>query len=458
MIQEQIFRAYDIRGRYPDELDEASAEAIGWSIGSFARSKGERSIAVGRDGRLSSTALSSALVRGLVAAGMEVFDIGLATSPMLYFAATTLCSSGVEVTGSHNPKNHNGFKVVVGGRALYGPEIQALRVLSRRETPHPETSPGRASVASVLDAYIRRIVSDVALERPMRVAVDCGNGVAGASAPEVLRALGCDVVEINSEVDGNFPNHHPDPGDPANLVQLIEVVRVQGCELGLAFDGDGDRLGVVTAEGEVIFPDRFALLLIEDILAKHPGATIISDVKCSRVLSSRVRQLGGEPLMSPTGHSIIKHKMRETGSPFALELSGHMFFADRWPGFDDGTYAAARLLEILARSPNAAEVFKALPRTFATPEVLIACESPRRAMQELINTATFTVPAIATGIDGLRVDWPWGFALVRVSNTQNVLVSRFEGTSAQALARVQSEMMNQLRRVLPAAVVPDAVA
>ncbi|MDB5900744.1 MAG: phosphomannomutase/phosphoglucomutase-like protein, partial [Ramlibacter sp.] len=333
-----IFKAYDVRGIVPATLTEEVAEALGRAFGTRARQEGEKAVAVGRDGRLSGPTLSAALVRGLVASGVDVIDVGMVTTPMLYFAANTLATSGIQVTGSHNPKDYNGFKMVLGGRAIYGDEIQALRQTIEAES---WVTPGGGAIRNVnlYAPYRDRIVSDIKLARPMKIVVDCGNGVAGASAPSIFRAIGCEVIELFSEVDGNFPNHHPDPSKPENLRDLIRALETSDAELGLAFDGDGDRLGIVTKGGNTIYPDRQMMLFARDVLTRVPGGTILFDVKCTQRLAPAIREAGGTPLMYKTGHSLIKARMKELGAPLGGEMSGHIFFKERWFGFDDGTYA-----------------------------------------------------------------------------------------------------------------------
>ena len=452
-----IFKAYDIRGIVPTQIDEALAEALGLAFGTVALREGETCVAVGRDGRLSGPVLSAALVRGLVAAGVEVIDIGLATTPMLYFAAHTLCTSGIQVTGSHNPKDYNGFKMVMAGRAIYGEEIQTLRRLMESETGVLKSG-GAVRAVDVLPAYRARIVGDIKLARPMKIVVDSGNGIAGASAPGILRALGCDVTELFSEVDGNFPNHHPDPSKPENLRDLIGALQAGDAELGLAFDGDGDRLGIVTKDGNNIYPDRQMMLFAQDVLSRVPGGTILFDVKCSQRLAPAIVAAGGVPLMFKTGHSLIKAKMKEINSPLGGEMSGHIFFKERWFGFDDGTYAAGRLLEILSHSPDANAVLNALPTSFSTPELNVKCAEgePHALVETLVAGANFSAPAKVNTIDGLRVDWPDGFGLIRASNTTPVLVLRFEGHTPEALHRIETEMLALLRTVKPGAVIDEA--
>ena len=475
-VTPSIFKAYDIRGTTPTTLNEAVAEAVGLAFGTQALALGERTVAVGRDGRLSGPALSAALMRGLAAAGVEVIDIGLATTPMLYFAAHTLCASGIQVTGSHNPRDDNGFKMVLAGRAIFGEDIQALRHMIDGETWQSRAG-GSVRSVDVLPAYRERIVGDIRLARPvqvsgesgadglcdikkvmtrpMKIVVDCGNGVAGASAPSIFRAIGCEVIELFSEVDGNFPNHHPDPSKPDNLRDVIRVLQAADAELGLAFDGDGDRLGIVTKDGQNIFPDRQMMLFAQDVLARVPGGTIVYDVKCSQRLAPAIEAAGGVPLMFKTGHSLVKARMKEVDSPLGGEMSGHIFFKERWYGFDDGTYAGCRLLEILSRHPDPSAVLNALPTSHSTPELNVACAEgePHRLAAELQGLAAdaFKAPAQVSTIDGLRVDWPDGFGLIRASNTTPVLVLRFEGQTDAALKRIEADMLALLRRVKPEA-------
>ena len=458
-ISPTIFKAYDIRGIVPSTLNAAVALGLGRAFGTAARAQGQTVVAVGRDGRLSGPELSAALVQGLVESGVEVIDIGLCTTPMLYFAAATLCQSGIQITGSHNPKDYNGFKMVLAGRAIYGEDIQQLRRTMEAESW--QLAPGGSvRQADVLPAYVQRIVGDVKLARPMKIVVDCGNGVAGASAPGIFRALGCEVVELFSEVDGNFPNHHPDPSKPENLRDLIAALQDTDAELGLAFDGDGDRLGIVTKDGQNIFPDRQMMLFAQDVLSRVPGGTILFDVKCTQRLAPAIQAAGGQPLMYKTGHSLIKARMKEVDSPLGGEMSGHIFFKERWYGFDDGTYAGCRLLEILSRSSDPSSVLNALPTSHSTPELNVQCAEgePHQLTAKLQALAgeAFSSPAQVSTIDGLRVDWPDGFGLIRASNTTPVLVLRFEGHTEEALRRIEAQMCALLERVKPGAQVGSA--
>ena len=456
-ISASIFKAYDIRGVVPTTLDAEIAEALGRAFGSAARAAGEKSVAVGRDGRLSGPALSEALIRGLVATGVEVIDVGAVTTPMLYFAANTLATSGIQVTGSHNPKDYNGFKMVLAGRAIYGDEIQSLRRVMEAGSAQLAEG-GSVRKVDVLEDYKQRIVGDIKLSRPMKIVVDSGNGIAGASAPAILRAIGCEVTELFSEVDGDFPNHHPDPSKPENLVDLIAALKSGDAELGLAFDGDGDRLGIVTREGNNIYPDRQMMLFAQDVLSRVPGGTIVYDVKCSQRLGPAIEAAGGVPMIFKTGHSLIKAKMKEIDSPLGGEMSGHIFFKERWFGFDDGTYAGCRLLEILSQSPDASAVLDGLPTSFSTPELNVKCAEgePHTLVDQLVKTANFAAPAKLSTIDGVRVDWPDGFGLIRASNTTPVLVMRFEGQTQAALERIESEMLTFLKTVKPDATIAEA--
>ena len=453
-LHPSIFKAYDIRGVVPSTLDEAVARGLGLAFGTQALRQGQTVVAVGRDGRLSGPALSAALMQGLTAAGVDVIDVGAVTTPMLYFAASTLCASGIQVTGSHNPKDYNGFKMVLAGRAIYGDDIQGLRAMMEQQSWVLAREPGQVRVADVWPAYCQRIVSDVKLARPMKLVIDSGNGIAGASAPALFRALGCEVIELFSEVDGHFPNHHPDPSKPENLRDLIAALHSSDAELGLAFDGDGDRLGIVTQDGQTIYPDRQMMLFARDVLSRVPGAPILFDVKCSQRLAPAIEAAGGRAVMYKTGHSLIKARMRELDSPLGGEMSGHIFFKERWYGFDDGSYAGARLLEILSRSADASAVLHALPSSHSTPELNVACAEgePHRLVAQLMALGQqVAAPAQVSTIDGLRIDWPDGFGLIRASNTTPVLVLRFEGHTEQALARIEAQMLALLQRVKPGA-------
>ena len=447
------FKAYDIRGIVGTTIDETFAEHLGRAFGTEALAAGERAVAVGRDGRVSGPSLVAALIRGLASTGLDVVDLGAVTTPMLYYVAATRgrrgCRSGIMVTGSHNPKDYNGFKMVLAGAAIYGDAIQALR--RRIEAEDYAHATGRSAGMDIVPEYRARIVGDCQLKRPMKIVVDSGNGIPGASAPGILRALGCQVTELYSDVDGDFPNHHPDPSKPENLADLIHAVQNSDAEIGLAFDGDGDRLGVVTKDGQIIYPDRQLMLFAVDILKRNPGGTVIFDVKCTQRLAPAIRKAGGKPLMWKTGHSLIKAKMKQLKAPIAGEMSGHIFFGERWYGFDDATYTAARLLEILSRSKDASKVLNALPTSFSTPELNVPCdegEAPR-LVEQLLKTAKFPGALQIITIDGLRAEYKDGFGLMRSSNTTPVLVMRFEGHTPAALQRIERDFMAALRAVKP---------
>ncbi len=454
-VDPSIFRAYDIRGIVGESLTADVAFDIGRAIGSEAYFRGEQTVVVGRDGRLSGPELTAALIRGLLATGRDVKDVGQVPTPVLYFAAQYLGSnSGVMVTGSHNPANYNGFKVVLGGDTLSNEAIDGLR--QRIESGDMLTGEGSVEEVDVLPDYIERVKSDVQIVRPMKVVVDCGNGVAGIAAPRLLKALGCEVVELFCDVDGRFPNHHPDPGKTENLAALIQTVQEKGAELGIAFDGDGDRLGVVSSHGEIIWPDRLLMLLAIDVLSRNPGAQIIYDVKSSRHIASVVAEHGGEPLMWATGHSLIKAKMKETGALLAGEMSGHIFFKERWFGFDDALYSAARLLEILANDArSSSDLFAELPDSMSTPEINVpmAEGEPAVFMEKLLNSAHFDNARIAT-IDGMRVEFERGWGLVRASNTTPCLVLRFEADDELALSTIQDEFRRVMLQVDPSLSLP----
>jgi len=455
-ISAEIFRAYDIRGVVGKTLTEDAVRAVGRALGALGLERGAATFAIGRDGRLSGPALVDALAEGLTAAGANVIDVGMVPTPVTYFAAHHLgCGSCVSVTGSHNPPDYNGLKMVVGGNTLSGEAIQDLR---RRIAAGvgAAPAPGTRKAADVREAYLDRIVGDVKLARPFRLAVDCGNGVAGALAPQLYRRLGCDVVELFCDIDGTFPNHHPDPSQPKNLVDLIAELKRGEAELGLAFDGDGDRLGVVTKDGELIFPDRQLMLFAADVLSRNPGAEIIYDVKSTRLLAPWIERHGGRPLLWKTGHSFIKAKLKETGAPLAGEMSGHTFFSERWYGFDDALYAGARLLEILARAADGNAVLKALPNAPSTPELnwTLAEGEPHALIERLQKAKGFPNAERVITIDGVRAEYADGFGLARASNTTPVIVLRFEADTKVALARIQEEFRAALAPLKPGATLP----
>ena len=451
----EIFRTYDIRGVVGKSLTPAIVRAVGQALGSLGIERNAPTFAVCRDGRLSGPELSAALVDGLVSAGADAIDVGMGPTPIAYFAAFHLkCGSCVAVSGSHNPPDYNGLKMVVAGDTLYGDEIQGLR--QRAESGDVKSGKGKRSEANVLDAYVERIAGDVRLARPMKIAIDCGNGVAGMLAPRLYRQLGCEVTELYCEVDGRFPNHHPDPAQPKNLAELIETVKGGDAELGLAFDGDGDRLGVVTKDGEIIFADRQLMLLAKDVLSRNPGAQIIYDVKSTRLLAPWIEKYGGRPLIWKTGHSLIKAKLKETGALLAGEMSGHTFFKERWYGFDDALYGGARLLEVLSREGDPSAVLESLPNAPSTPEIhwALAEGEPHALVEKLQATKPFPGAQRVLTIDGVRVEYSDGFGLARASNTTPVVVIRFEADNNAALERIKKQFRAALQPLKPDAPLP----
>ena len=454
-----IFKAYDVRGIVDRTLTQSAVRAIGSALGSLASESAVNCIAVGRDGRLSGPALRDALVDGITSTGIDVTDIGMAPTPVLYFATHHLkTGSGVSITGSHNPPEYNGLKMMLAGATLYGDGIQALRQRLESGRIVVASRRGQRQSVDVVAAYLGAIVSDVKLARPMKIAIDCGNGVAGAVAPELYRRLGCDVIELFCDVDGTFPNHHPDPSHPENLQDLIRSLRETDAEIGLAFDGDGDRLGVVTKDGRIIYPDRQMMLFAQHVLAQLPGSEIIFDVKCTRLLAPWIRGHGGRPTMWRTGHSLIKAKLKETGAPFAGEMSGHFFFNDRWPGFDDGLYAGARLLEVLSRHADPSAQLNALPDAVNTPELqLKTADGENFTLVERLRTeGEFAGAEEIITIDGVRVEYADGFGLARPSNTTPVVVMRFEGDDSAALKRIQQKFGAEILKIKPDAQLPFA--
>ena len=456
-IDAGIFRAYDIRGVVGQSLDVGVAELIGHAIGSLMREQDLADIVVGRDGRLSGPDMVSGLVTGLRKAGRNVIDIGLAPTPVVYFGAFHLRTGCcVSVTGSHNPPDYNGFKIVVGGETLSGDAITDLYARIAEDRLYTADAPGGLSERDIADDYVDRIAGDVQTERRLKVVVDAGNGAAGEIGPRVLEAIGCEVVPLYCEIDGTFPNHHPDPSEPENLEDLINMVQRLDADLGIAFDGDGDRLGVVTKDGENIFPDRLLMLFAADVLERNPGAVIVYDVKCTGRLPGHILRHGGSPLMWKTGHSLIKAKMREVEAELAGEMSGHFFFAERWYGFDDGIYSAARLLEILAaREETPTEVLSALPTGVATPEIKVPApgEDPHGFVERFQASAELGDARLST-IDGVRADWSDGWGLVRASNTTPVLVLRFDADDQAALERIQNVFREQILKVDPGLELP----
>ncbi|MDO8334146.1 MAG: phosphomannomutase/phosphoglucomutase [Nitrosomonas sp.] len=454
-IPHEIFKAYDIRGIVGKTITVDNVEKIGHAIGSDARARNLTTIAIGRDGRLSGTELSQALARGIQRSGVNVVDVGMVATPMLYFAAHELCQySGVMVTGSHNPPDYNGFKIVLGGQTLSADTIQALRI--RIENNDLTHGAGSYSQHDIVNTYLERITGDVKLARPMKIIVDCGNGVAGAFAPALYRALSCEVIELFCDVDGSFPNHHPDPSVPENLQDVIQALKTTDAEIGLAFDGDGDRLGIVTKNGSIINADRQLMLFAADVLSRNPGGKIIFDVKCTRNLAPWISQHGGTPIMWKTGHSFIKSKLIETQALLAGEMSGHLFFKERWYGFDDGLYAGARLLELLSHQADINAALNDLPDSLNTPELQIrVAEGENHALiAQLQKNAVFSSAQQVITIDGLRVEYSDGFGLARASNTTPVVVLRFEADNESALKRIQEDFRRNILQAKPDAQLP----
>ena len=451
----EIFKAYDIRGIVGQSLTADIVGQIGRAIGTEALAAGDRAVVVGRDGRLSGPTIAGALMDGICATGCDAVDIGMVPTPLTYFATHALdIGSAVSVTGSHNPPDYNGLKVMIGTHTLAAERIQDLR--KRIEDQAFSVGTGQRRTEDVVPEYMRRVVADVRLKRPLRVVTDCGNGVAGMAAPQLMRDIGCDVVELFSDVDGTFPNHHPDPSVADNLAPLIKAVHREEADLGVAFDGDGDRLGVVTDTGQVIWPDRQMILFAQDILSRNPGATVIYDVKCTRLLPAAIKYAGGDALMWKTGHSFIKAKLRETGGVFAGEMSGHLFFKERWYGFDDALYAAARLCEVLSndsRLPSA--VFAEIPDTVNTPELRLEMQEGEHhaLVGELVAKGDFSGGQISN-IDGVRVDFEDGFGLARASNTTPTVILRFEADTEAALRRIQNLYREQILALRPGLALP----
>ncbi|MGO8755009.1 MAG: phosphomannomutase/phosphoglucomutase [Gallionellaceae bacterium] len=446
----EIFKAYDIRGIVGRTLTAEIVQAIGHAIGSEAVARKQSAIAIGRDGRLSGPEFAQALARGIRNSGINVIDLGRVATPMAYFAAFQLNTQcAVMITGSHNPPDYNGLKMVLAGETLSGETIQSLH--SRIATGNLAQGSGSYAQYDIAPEYVARIVSDIKLARPLNITVDCGNGVAGDFAARLYRGLGCHVTELFCEVDGNFPNHHPDPSDPHNLQDLIAALKHNDSELGLAFDGDGDRLGVVTRDGRIIYPDRQLMLFAADVLSRNPGAEIIFDVKSTRNLFGWIREHGGRPLLWKTGHSLVKAKMKETGALLAGEMSGHVFFKERWYGFDDGLYAGARLLEILSKTSDPSAELNNLPDAVSTPELHIKMQEGENhaLIARLGKEAKFTDAMDIIAIDGLRVEYQDGFGLMRASNTTPVIVLRFEADNEAALKRIQDDFRRVLLQANP---------
>jgi phosphomannomutase / phosphoglucomutase len=444
-IPNSIFRTYDIRGIVGKELSSNAVYSIGLAIGSEAKDRGQKKIAIGRDGRLSGQELLKALAAGIIKSGCDVINIDEVTTPILYYATNVLDTrSGVMITGSHNPPEYNGIKIVIDGVTLYESAIQDLyqRIISSNF----HYGEGKEEHLNLIDQYIKRVVDGVKLAKPLKIVIDCGNGIGGKVAPKLFRGLGCEVVELFCEVDGNFPNHHPDPSVMENMQDLISTVQAQNADIGFAFDGDADRIGVVTNKGDVVLPDRQMMLFVREILKCYPGVSIPFDVKCSRHLANEIIKCGGKPVMIRTGHSILKAKINELKAPIGGELSGHIFFKERWYGFDDGIYAAARMLEIIAkRDCSSADIFADIPNSINTPELKLTIADDRKFkfMEEFIDRARFADANITT-IDGIRVDFKDGFGLMRCSNTSPAITFRFEGDNQAALMRIEKEFRDQI--------------
>ncbi len=449
-VTPSIFRAYDIRGIVGETLTADVVQVIGRAIGSEAIARGVSAICIGYDGRHSSPDLAAALGRGILSTGCDVINVNAVPTPVLYFATHELgTGSGVMVTGSHNPANYNGLKIMLGGETLSGEAIQKL--LQRIQTGDFANGQGSQTSEDVRRPYLDRIVGDIAVAAPLKVVLDAGNGIAGELAPILVEELGCEVIPLYCDIDGDFPNHHPDPGKPENLKDLIDTVKSEKADLGLAFDGDGDRVGVVTNEGKIIWPDRLMMLFSRDVVSRNPGADVLYDVKCSRRLAGVISEAGGRPVMWKTGHSLIKAKMKETGALLAGEMSGHIFFGERWYGFDDGLYSAARLLEILGvEDRHSDEVFQEFPEDISTPElnVEVTEDSKFAIVERLGQVGDFGDGSIST-IDGIRVEFNDGWGLCRASNTTPVLVLRFEAESEEALERIKSVFREQLKKAAP---------
>lgn len=459
-VDSSIFKAYDIRGVVDKTLTEDVARAVGRVLGSLAVEANVSAFCVGRDGRLSGERLMNALVEGIASTGMKVLDVGAVPTPVLYYATKYFnCGTGVAVTGSHNPPEWNGLKMMVAGITLFADAIQDIRRRVEAQDWIEAAVPGVVERVDAVTPYIEKALAGIKIERRLKVAADAGSGIAGPVMLHLLSKLPVDVVPLFCEPDGRFPFHHPDPSKPKNLEDLIKTVKAEDCDYGFALDGDGDRLGVVTKQGEIIFPDRLMMLFAEDILKHHPGEPIVYDVKCSRKLVDWVKAKGGVPTISPTGHSLVKAKLRDTHAPFAGEMSGHLFFNDeRWTGFDDGLYAAVRLLEILSRTDDPSGVLSKLPNAVNTPELQIpmAEGEPKRFIERLrAQAGQFTDAADVIKVDGLRVEWKDGFALARSSNTTPVVVLRFEGDTPEALKRVKTRFIEVLRSIEPNLVIPE---
>ena len=445
-ITKSIFREYDIRGEYPNQINEEVVRKIGNAIAGKCINLNIKEICVGRDGRNSGKSLLEAMIGGLSESGIEVINIDLATSPLLYYAAKkNKYKSGIMITGSHNPKNHNGIKLVIDDKPVSGNEI--LNLLNKDQKS--SESVGSIKSLSVKDSYIEEVSQSLKINKKLKIVIDCGNGAAGFIAPDLYKNLGCEVIELYSEVDGNFPNHHPDPGKVENLKDLIQAVKTHGADLGLAFDGDGDRVGMVTNNGEIVFPDKILMMLSKDVLHSQKGS-IIFDVKCSNALSQIIKENGGLPIMSPTGHFHIKNGIKKHNPLLAGEMSGHIFFNDKWYGFDDGHYSGARIIEMLSKNEKSiAEICNELPMLFSTPElnINVTDENKFKIIKEFVDNCR--LEGEKNTIDGLRLDFEDGWGLIRASNTTPKLVLRFEGRSEEILNRIQNDFLNELTRICP---------
>lgn len=447
-INPKIFREYDIRGIAGQDLDDTLVEVLGRAVGTYFLGRGMRDVAVGRDCRLSSPSFAAALTKGLLSTGCDVTDLGTIPTPLLYFAVfEEREEAGVMITGSHNPPEHNGFKMMAGEETLYGQSIQDIYAIMRRG--RFAEGKGSAKALDIVPRYMNYVASRVRLEKKLRVVVDAGNGTGGSVAVPLLARLGCEVQALYCEMDGRFPNHHPDPTLPEAMADLIRTVRETGADLGIAYDGDADRIGVVDDLGRLIWGDQLMIVFARDILPSNPGAAVISEVKASKVLYDEIAKLGGRPIMWRTGHSLIKKKIREEKAVLAGEMSGHIFFADRWFGFDDAIYASVRLLEILARTgKKLSGLMSDLPRTFSTPEIRIYAsdEVKFKIVDEVRKELAGRRKVI--DIDGVRAVYPRGWGLVRASNTQAVIVLRFEAETEEELAAIQAEVRGILARAI----------
>ena len=448
-VIESIFREYDIRGTYPEEINEGIISIIGQAIALKCKQEGITEISVGRDGRLSGEILLDSICNSIAKSGISVTNIGLVTSPILYYAAKkSVSKSGIMITGSHNPKDDNGIKMVINDKPVSGTEILSLT----KCVPEFDKIKKEIIKIAIIEDYINDVLHKITLNQPekVKVVVDCGNGAAGCVAPELFKRLGCNVINLFSEIDGNFPNHHPDPGKLANLQDLIKAVKDEKADLGLAFDGDGDRVGLITGNGNVVFPDKIMMLFAEDVLSNNNGGQIIFDVKCSNSLAQIIEANGGEPVMSPTGHFHIKNKLRETNALLAGEMSGHIFFNDIWYGFDDGHYAGARIIDLINKSNSSIdEMISRLPESFSTPELNIHVSDDIKF--DIVKK--FAEECLLDGnkitIDGLRIEFSNGWGLLRASNTTPKLVLRFEGESEADLKAIQENFLNEFKRICP---------